>query len=356
MVSNNSSLYPEYGPTSLATIRVAAYSVIGVISILGNLLVLIAFYREKSLRIPTNYLIINLAITDILNGIFKDTFIILGTLTNLHIRYKAFCDFDGFMQILLYLLTIYSLLATAIFRYLVIIHSYGKKITVRVVKITVAIIWTYSLAISLSPVLGWNRYVYQRIESACLPDWLYPAGRSYVMYAFITDSIIPLSLLGICYLCIYIFIRRNAKRFMVNIKKIQPDSLNRSLLRKSIKKEIEITKKMFFVYLVFVICYFPYTIVVFILAPSGVAVPPVAFFIVGFLVNANSAVNPFVYAVIYKSIRKAYYEIIFRPYTYASTILLSIKFHNTGTLRNCNVDVKNTKYNRYHLAKMYAII
>ncbi|VDN28597.1 unnamed protein product [Dibothriocephalus latus] len=65
--ANSSS---PYGPFSSTVIGLLT-AVISFITISGNVLVIMSFFLERSLRMPTNYFIASLAVTDLLIGVFS---------------------------------------------------------------------------------------------------------------------------------------------------------------------------------------------------------------------------------------------------------------------------------------------
>ncbi|EDV22896.1 uncharacterized protein TRIADDRAFT_58578 [Trichoplax adhaerens] len=305
-------------------------------TVISNCIVLYVFHKHRSLlRIPSNLFILNLAIIDLLNGLFRDTFNGVSWLNNGWTFGEPLCRFNGFMQTICYVVTIFTLLATGICRYLVIVHSYGKVITRKVVLIIIGCIWIYSILDSLMPIFGWNRYIFQPLEFSCLPDWLSVSGASYVMFALIADTIIPSILIGLCYIVIYIVIARNAKRMAnrfhiehsnnvipsignsvdYSVANTPENDRNRQARAKWSngntlgRKEVKITRAMFSVYVIFLACYLPYALTIFIIAPAGGNVSHNIIFMVGYLVNVNSAINPFFYGVIYRQFRKAYIEL-----------------------------------------------
>ena len=54
------------GPLPSAIVRIATYSVLIFFSLVGNVLIVAVFHRNKSLRTPVHCLIVNLAISDLI--------------------------------------------------------------------------------------------------------------------------------------------------------------------------------------------------------------------------------------------------------------------------------------------------
>ena len=331
-------------PQSSLILRATAYLILGIVTLIGNIIVLYVFHKHrKLLRIPSNIFIINLSISDILNGLGKDMFFAMAYYNNGWTFGEALCRFNGFMQTICYLVTVFTLLAIGICRYLVIVHSYGKIITTKIVIIIIACIWVYSILDALMPIFGWNRYIYQPYEFACLPDYLSVSGASYIWFGLIFDTIIPLVILGLCYAVIFAVIIKNAyrmkKRFhggyannkipstansLDNSVASTPEILSKRGHQRQNqprhktapngdglgRKETKITVAMFLVYIIFLACYLPYAVVMFILAPNGVPITHQVVYFVGYLINLNSALNPLLYPLIYRTFRQAYKELL----------------------------------------------
>lgn len=72
---NSSTIEAETGSWSSNTVVVVAVIIISgavsALTVFGNLLVLVSFFLERNLRIPSNYFIASLAVTDLLIGMFS---------------------------------------------------------------------------------------------------------------------------------------------------------------------------------------------------------------------------------------------------------------------------------------------
>lgn len=73
---------------------ILAESVIGVLAVIGNLLVILVFYREKKLQRRTNYFIISLAVADFLTGLLGIPIALLVSDSNFRLRPLTFSVLD----------------------------------------------------------------------------------------------------------------------------------------------------------------------------------------------------------------------------------------------------------------------
>ena len=95
--SFSSKSEPEFNNEFLGVFLIG----ISLITILGNLLVIAAVIRERSLKSSTNYYIVSLALADLLIGLVVMPFNTLNEMTN---NYWFFGDLWYFKNILIYLL------------------------------------------------------------------------------------------------------------------------------------------------------------------------------------------------------------------------------------------------------------
>jgi len=72
--------------------QVAAYSVLIVTSLVGNLAVMLVVWRERHMRTPTNFFIVNLAVCDLMVTSLCTWVHLLGDPTNFFIVNLAVCD------------------------------------------------------------------------------------------------------------------------------------------------------------------------------------------------------------------------------------------------------------------------
>uniref|UniRef100_A0A3Q1K7J6 G-protein coupled receptors family 1 profile domain-containing protein n=1 Tax=Anabas testudineus TaxID=64144 RepID=A0A3Q1K7J6_ANATE len=279
--------------------------VIGTVGVTGNALVIYAFYCNKKLRTRPNFFIMSLAVSDFLMAITQSPIFFVNSLYKQWIFGETGCKMYAFCGALFGITSMINLLAISVDRYIVItrplqaIQWTSKKRTCLVI----ALVWLYSLAWSLAPLLGWSSYIPEGLMTSCTWDYVTstPANKSYTLMLCCFVFFIPLGIISYCYLCMFLAIRhasRDVEKFGSQVRK------STLIQQQSIRNEWKLAKIAFVVIIVFVLSWSPYACVTLIawagyasiLNPYSKAVPAV-------IAKASAIYNPFIYAMIHSKYR-----------------------------------------------------
>ncbi|OXB76797.1 UNVERIFIED_CONTAM: hypothetical protein H355_016278 [Colinus virginianus] len=284
--------------------------VIGCIGIIGNLLVLYAFYSNKKLRTPQNFFIMNLAVSDFLMSASQAPICFINSLHREWILGDIGCDLYAFCGALFGITSMMTLLAISVDRYLVItkplrsIQWTSKKRTMQII----AAVWLYSLGWSVAPLLGWSSYVPEGLMISCTWDYVTysPANRSYTMILCCCVFFIPLIIILHCYLFMFLAIRSTGR----DVQKL--GSCNRkSFLSQSMKNEWKLAKIAFVVIVVYVLSWSPYACVTLIAwAGRGNTLTPYSKSVPAVIAKASAIYNPIIYAIIHPRYRKTIHDAV----------------------------------------------
>ncbi|NXQ23315.1 OPN4 protein, partial [Alaudala cheleensis] len=281
--------------------------IIGSIGIIGNLLVLYAFYSNKKLRTPQNYFIMNLAVSDFLMSASQAPMCFVNSLHREWILGDIGCNLYAFCGALFGITSMMTLLAISVDRYLVItkplqsIQWTSKRRTVQII----AAVWLYSLGWSVAPLLGWSSYVPEGLMISCTWDYVTysPANRSYTMILCCCVFFIPLVIIFHCYLSMFLAIRRTGR----DVQKMGSCS-RKSYLSQSMKNEWKLAKIAFVVIIVFVLSWSPYACVTLIAwAGRGNSLTPYSKSVPAVIAKASAIYNPIIYAIIHPRYRYSNY-------------------------------------------------
>ncbi|KAF3849098.1 hypothetical protein F7725_015595 [Dissostichus mawsoni] len=279
--------------------------VIGTLGVTGNALVMYAFLCNKKLRTPPNFFIMNLAVSDFLMAITQSPIFFVNSLYRGWIFGETGCKIYAFCGALFGITSMINLLAISLDRYIVITKPLQaiRWTSKRRTCLIIALVWLYSLAWSLAPLLGWSSYIPEGLMTSCTWDYVTstPANKSYTLMLCCFVFFIPLGIISYCYLCMFLAIRSASR----DIEKLGYQVRKSTLIhQQSIKTEWKLAKIASVVIIVFVLSWSPYACVTLIawagyasfLTPYSKAVPAV-------IAKASAIYNPFIYAIIHSKYR-----------------------------------------------------
>ncbi|XP_054618567.1 trace amine-associated receptor 1-like [Dunckerocampus dactyliophorus] len=256
---------------------VALYVFLGLLSvctICGNLLVIIAVIYFRQLHSPTNYLILSLAVADLLVGILVFPFSMAFTVFSCWYHEGLFYRYYAVCQPL----------------------TYRSKINHHVIGIMILASWGVSALIGIGiTIAGFNQ---GKCEESCLMDALISTTLGCI-FSFIIPIIVMLSI----YLRIFLVAQRQ-------VRIIQTTTCQSTKSGTVSKMERKATKTLAIVMGVFILCWTPYFIYI-IFQPLTFGVTPIAVIeTLNWLTLSNSMLNPFIYAFFYSWFRTAFRLII----------------------------------------------
>lgn len=189
---------PPYSPQATASIAIAITFMM-MLTIVGNILVIIAVLTSRSLKGAQNLFLVSLAAADILVA----TLIIPFSLANELQGYWAFssiwCEIYLALDVLFCTSSIVHLCAIALDRYLSISRpvSYGAKRTPVRIKAAIIVVWMISAVISFPPLLTLDKS--EGGEEACELN----SERWYILYSTIGSFFAPCVIMILVYIRIY---------------------------------------------------------------------------------------------------------------------------------------------------------
>ncbi|ODM92735.1 Alpha-1A adrenergic receptor [Orchesella cincta] len=139
-------------------VKSIALSLIIIFTIFGNVLVLLAVALSRNLRSSTHYLIVNLAVADLLLGTTVLPFSAAFEITGRWYFGQTFCEIWAAVDVLCCTSSILSLCVISLDRYIGVTRplAYSTIMVGRRTSALIVVIWTASFAISIGPLLGWR--------------------------------------------------------------------------------------------------------------------------------------------------------------------------------------------------------
>ncbi|XP_036138705.1 adenosine receptor A2b isoform X2 [Monomorium pharaonis] len=194
------------GPTNTSFVGVelnVPYTIceilIAIGAIFGNGLVIIAFVKERKLRKLTNYYIVSLAVADLLVGLFAIPFAILASVglpPNLHA-----CLFTLSILMVLFTISIFSLMAVSIDRYWAILYpmGYSRDVHTKTVISIIGVCWVAGTLLGFLPLLGWNTG--KMNNHSCMFRTI--MDYNYLVFLYFATAVLPALLIAAFYAHIY---------------------------------------------------------------------------------------------------------------------------------------------------------
>ncbi|XP_039605675.1 trace amine-associated receptor 13c-like [Polypterus senegalus] len=275
-----------------------------ILTVSGNLIVIISISHFKQLHTPSNVLVLSLAVADFFIGIFSFPFLAIKTIENCWNFGDIFCFVYNLIGLSLTSVSISNLVFIAVDRYFAVCDPllYSTKITVYVASVFTAISWLFSLLYTLI-ILNLNEIGTLGGDEGCRNDCFVMFSANFVIIDLIVTFIMPYSLMISLYLNIFIVARRHARA----IRSMEQNQNCMVGIKKNIstKSERKAAKTLGIVMAVFVFCWVPYYICYLIDSFLNISAPAVVKNVLVWLAYFNSCLNPVIYAFFYPWFQKS---------------------------------------------------
>ncbi|CAL8350123.1 unnamed protein product [Lota lota] len=290
-------------------VRVILYLCLGsavVLTVLGNLFVIVAISHFRQLHTPPNYLTLSLAITDLLLGVLVMFPYMIQSVETCWYFGEMFCKLYNSSSVLLCTASILTLSFISIDRYYAVCHPllYPRKITVHTAVIMILVTWCVSAVVGFGMIflelnlLGIEEFFYNNFacEGGC---FLFQSRVSSTV-----SSIVSFYIPGVIMLCIYL------KIYMVAQRQVRIIGLQNTSSSKVDKHQRKATKTLAIIMGVFLSFWTPFFILNIINPFIDYSIPPALLDTLAWVGYLNSTVNPLVYAFFYSWFRKAFQIIV----------------------------------------------
>uniref|UniRef100_A0A4W5RSX7 Neuropeptide FF receptor 1 n=1 Tax=Hucho hucho TaxID=62062 RepID=A0A4W5RSX7_9TELE len=146
--TNNITYFPYYQHSlPVAASFILAYLFIFLLCMVGNVLVCLIVLGNRRMRTVTNLFILNLAVSDLLVGIFCIPTTLVDNLITGWPFTNTVCKLSGLVQGMSVAASVFTLVAIAVDRFRCIVYPFQPKITLLVAKATIAMIWVLAVVI-----------------------------------------------------------------------------------------------------------------------------------------------------------------------------------------------------------------
>ncbi|XP_076587694.1 neuropeptide FF receptor 2a [Chaetodon auriga] len=132
---------------STAAIFIVSYLLIFLVCMVGNGVVCFIVLRSKNMRTVTNLFILNLAVSDLLVGIFCMPTTLLDNIITGWPFGSLVCKMSGMVQGISVSASVFTLVAIAVDRFRCIVYPFKQKLTISTATLIIVIIWVLAISI-----------------------------------------------------------------------------------------------------------------------------------------------------------------------------------------------------------------
>ncbi|KAM8846440.1 trace amine-associated receptor 4-like [Synchiropus picturatus] len=263
----------------------------GVISILtmgGNLLIIVSIIYFKQLHTPTNFIILSLAVADLLVGALVLPFSTVLYVSSCWYHRDLLCQARIIFDILLCTCSILNLCFISVDRYYSVFQPlhYRRRMNLCITTVTIVMIWATSSMTGFGILV---RSLNRGQSSQCVV--LTPTSSSFI--GAVVVFFLPAIVMFIIYVKILLVAHRQAR------------SIQSTKSGVVVKADNKATKTLCTVMGIFMICWLPFFLCVILRLYGGYRIPESTVVTFKWLGWSNSMLNPFVYGFFYTWFRSA---------------------------------------------------
>ncbi|CAH0388171.1 unnamed protein product [Bemisia tabaci] len=279
---------------------------LAVVSFFGNGMVVYIFSCTKTLRSPSNLLVVNLAFSDFCMMFTMAPTMAYNSYYGTWVLGAFACELYGMFGSLFGCVSIWSMVLIALDRYNVIVKGLSAKpLTIKSSLFQLFLIWCHALIWTLAPFFGWNRYVPEGNMTACGTDYFSKDWNSISYLICYASCVYMTPLLTIIWAYYHIVkavathekqMREQAKK--MNVASLRSDGNNTSA-------EYKLAKVALMTISLWFLAWTPYGIINFSGVFDLLNLSPLTTIWSSVFAKANACYNPIVYAISHPKFRAA---------------------------------------------------
>ncbi|XP_058478769.1 trace amine-associated receptor 13c-like [Solea solea] len=289
---NASCRKPKRSQTEAVVIFILL-SFVSLLTVFLNLLVIISISHFKQLQTPTNLLLLSLAASDFLVGLLMCFQIML--IDGCWLLSDRVCVTYQYLAYIITAASVGTMVLISVDRYVAICDPllYSTKITMKRVKICIALIWFWSFAFQTMN-LGDNLIEPGRYNT-CIGECIIAVNYIAGLADLILNFIVPVTVIVVLYTRVFVVAVSHARAMRSQIAAVTLVTVKKS--------EIKAARTLGVVIVVFLLCFLPFFCVTVGGEDTVINFSTAAFVI--FMIFLNSCLNPIIYAFFYPWFRKS---------------------------------------------------
>uniref|UniRef100_A0A8C7ZV47 Neuropeptide FF receptor 1 n=1 Tax=Oryzias sinensis TaxID=183150 RepID=A0A8C7ZV47_9TELE len=322
----NITFFPYYQHSLyVAASYFLAYTFIFLLCMVGNILVCLIVLENRCMRTVTNLFILNLAISDLLVGIFCIPTTLVDNLITGWPFSNTVCKMSGFVQGVSVSASVFTLVAIAVERFRCIVYPLQPKLTLLVAKVAIVSIWVLAVVILCPAAVAltvekvpFHYMVHNNDFNQTLPlytcyeNFANPQMRKiYTAVLFAHIYLLPLAVITLMYISIGVklcsSVVANREPQLANIRRHGQQMVS--------QKKIKVVKMLVVVTLLFMVSWLPLWTLMMMTDYGGLdrdqldLLTSYIFPFAHWLAFSNSSVNPIVYGYYNKNFKRGFQSV-----------------------------------------------
>ncbi|XP_076277888.1 RYamide receptor [Lasioglossum baleicum] len=301
---------PYEVPTLIVVILSILYGSLSILAVVGNSLVMWIISTSKRMQNVTNFFIANLALADIVIGLFVIPFQFQAALLQRWNLPHFMCAFCPFVQGVSVSVSVFTLTAIAIDRHRAILKPLSAKPSKRTAKIIIIGIWLLAAVVSTPMAVGLRVIMVSEDDdenSMHKKPFCYPVNlsretmRVYSGLLVILRYLIPLTVIS------FVYARMAVKLWGNRAPGNAEDSRDANLM----KNKMKVIKMLIIVVALFAVCWLPlqtYNFFQYCFPINDYEYINYIYFVCDWLAMSNSCYNPFIYGIYNEKFRREFQQ------------------------------------------------
>ncbi|XP_017563162.1 trace amine-associated receptor 13c-like [Pygocentrus nattereri] len=276
-------------------------SCVSVFTVFLNLLVIISISHFKQLHIPTNLLILSLAVADLLVGLFVMPVKIMELIDSCWYLGKIACSVSPIIYNLSMSASLCSLVFIAVDRYIAVSDPllYSTRVTVCKISVFIIIGWSFCSFYVIIFLYTNDHLLLSQISSECYGKCVLFVKYSWVIIDMVIFFLAPCSVILVLYSIIFTVARRQARA----VRTVKNGASKIQRAKPSNSSETKAAKTLGIIIFVYLACWIP--LYIGSLSVESFTSSSMVWTVFGWLLYLNSSVNPLIYAIFYSWFRES---------------------------------------------------
>ncbi|KAM9823576.1 opsin-1, short-wave-sensitive 1 [Neosynchiropus ocellatus] len=268
-----------------------------------NAVVLLVTIKYKKLRVPLNYILVNISFAGFVFVTFSVSQVFVASAWGYYFLGYTLCAWEAAVGAIAGLVTSWSLAVLSFERYLVICKPFGAfKFTSNHALAAVGFTWFMGVGCATPPFWGWSRYIPEGLGCSCGPDWYSHNEEyrttSYTYFLLTTCFIMPITIIIFSY-----------SQLLSALKAVAAQQTESASTQKA---EKEVSKMIIVMVGSFVSCYGPYAVYATYLGFSSTEGKDYRLVTIPAYFSKSACVyNPLIYAFMNKQFHGCIMEFVF---------------------------------------------